>query len=100
MLKEAIIQNNEDTFASREEINDFLNQVAVHTALQTGEMPSMETNRKIVEHFNRSPQAVKGFEEAGYFVYAGVKVYEQGKRKAAEDRDNLDMEQKIFGAKK
>lgn len=98
LLKEAIIQNNDD---SRQEVNEFLREVAVHVGTPTnGEMPAMEANRRVIEHFNCGQKAMEGFEAAGYFVYAGVKVYEKGKREAFEKRDNLDMEQVNFGAKK
>lgn len=63
------------------------------------DMPSVETSRKVIEHFNRG-KALAGFDSVGYFVYAGVKVYEAGKRDEFEKRDNLDMEQVNFGSAK
>lgn len=61
------------------EINSFLDKVALklHDILPNQEPPSIETTRQVIEHYNRG--RMKGFETAGYFVFNGVKVYEEGK---------------------
>lgn len=41
------------------------------------DVPEIEAPRRVIEYFNRGAQ--KGFDEAGYFMYQGVKVYEAGK---------------------
>lgn len=71
---------------------------AIHSALPGDEMPGVEASRKIIEHFNRGRMA--GVESVGYFIYEGVKVFEEGKREASEARDALTCEDKVFGGKK
>lgn len=74
---------------------------AIHRAINEvgpGETPAIEASRKIVEHFNRG-RAIHGFEKAGYFVYQGVKIFEEGKRHGAETRDARTQEDCVFGGK-
>lgn len=85
-------------FPSREELGIFFD--AVHTAVHSvapGEMPGIEASRKIVEHFNRGRMA--GIDSVGYFIYEGVKVFEEGRRDASEKNDALTTEDKVFGKK-
>lgn len=63
-----------------------------------GEMPGVEADRKIIEHFNRGKMA--GVDAVGYFVYEGVKVFEAGKREESERREALTAEERVFGGKK
>lgn len=58
-------------------------------------MPFVEAPRNIIEHFNRG--RMDGFDEAGYFVHNGVRVYEEGKSKAVIDRDALTCSERVFG---
>lgn len=84
---------------TREDLAFFFD--CVHAAINStprGEMPVIETSRKIIDHFNRGP-AQKGFDAVGYFVYEGVKVFEEGKRQSFEANDRLTSEQKTFGTK-
>lgn len=70
----------------------------IHAAMaENGEMPAIEVDRRVIEHFNRN--SLGGFDAVGYFVYQGVKVYEVGKREAAEERGRLSTEDVTFGKK-
>lgn len=85
-------------FPSREELGVFFD--LVHNAANSslpGETPGIEAPRKIIEHFNRGRMA--GIDSVGYFIYEGVKVFEEGKRLEAEKRDALTAEEKVFGKK-
>lgn len=42
---------------------------------------------------------MSGVETTGYFVYQDVKVFIEGQREAAEKRDALTSNDKIFGGK-
>lgn len=45
-------------------------------------LPCMEAPRAIVEHFLRTPADLANFDgPVGFFMYQGVKVYEEGKRR-------------------
>ena len=70
----------------------------IHAAIADGgELPALEVDRRIIEHFNRGN--LGGFDSVGYFVYQGVKVYEVGKREEAEVREARTAEEVIFGKK-
>lgn len=73
---------------TREEITEFLNAITV--APQMGD-DHIEASRKVCEHYNR--HNLKGFEQAGYFIFNGVKVYEKGKKNAADTKDRRTMEE-------
>jgi len=62
------------------------------------EIPSVEVPRRVIEHYNRG-NAIKSFDEAGYFIFNNVKVYESGKKDLADQKDAMSMEQKLHGGK-
>lgn len=64
----------------------------------TGEMAAVEAPRKIIEHFNRG--RMDGIDTVGYFVYEGVKVFEEGKRESAEAKEARTAEEIVFGKAK
>ena len=100
LAAETLKENNKKTGVSRGTLNEFLENVAGAMAMgpQDGEdMPWIEVTRDVLEHFNRGQMA--GVDKAGYFVFQGVKVYEQGKREEAKLRDSLTSEQILFGTK-
>lgn len=81
---------------SREDLNRFMERVAIakDAAGAPGpgrELPEIEVPRRVIAHFNR--QSMKGFDDVGYFIYQGVKVFEFGKREEAARRDARTMEQ-------
>lgn len=81
---------------TQSDLNYFMDQVnAVLMGKDEGVVPEIEVPRKIVQHFNR--RNIHGFDEVGYFVYNGVKVYEEGKKDKAKSRDGRSMEQVIYG---
>ena len=91
---------------SREELNEFLD--AINDALQLGpqpvegeeeleDMPWIEAKRSVIEHYNKAN--IKGFDNGPmYFVFQGVRVYEQGKRKIAKEREK-SLEERNFGGR-
>ncbi len=81
---------------SRDDLNRFAERVAVakETNPDPKALPEIEVPRRVINHFNL--RSMKGFDEAGYFVYNGVKVFETGKLEAIRARDSLTMEQKLF----
>lgn len=84
---------------SQNELNNFLSEVAMRRAMAVnGCLPEIEASRRIVEHFNRN--SLKGFDDVGYFIMDGVKVFEEGKTEEAKKRDSLTMEEKNFGGKR
>lgn len=54
----------------------------------------LEVDPRVIEHFLKG-----GVGEVGYFFYQGVKVYEKGKREAADLRDSMTLEQLTFAKK-
>lgn len=45
-------------------------------------VPFVEAPRSIIEHFLRTPADLANFDgPTGFFLYQGVKVYEEGKRR-------------------
>lgn len=84
---------------TRDELNQFLENVAVSKAMSlNGESPEVEAPRSVIEYYNRNN--IKGFDDVGYFVIDGVRVYEMGKVDEAKRRDALTMEEKNHGGKK
>ncbi len=82
---------------TREELNRFFEDVGI--AIQMGpieddDMPWVEAPRAVLEHFNRSN--MDGVDSAGYFVYQGCKVYEQGKRDDARLKEMATPEQRTL----
>lgn len=65
--------------------------------LVDGELPSIEVPTRIIKHYNRTPQAMKGFKQAGYFVFNNVRVFEVGHKEELERKDRLTSEQVVFG---
>ena len=89
-----------DSYPTRQEIAQFMD--AIHTAKAHGDVhdiPCIDAATKIVRHFNQG-RSLKGLEEVGYFVYDGVKVFEEGRRVEAMRKDALTSEDKVFGGKK
>lgn len=66
-------------------------------ASDPGKMPWIETSRKVIEFYNRGN--IAGFDQAGYFVMNGVRVYETGKRAEFVTRDLRSETQVTFGNK-
>lgn len=94
----SLSKSKEDKGPTRNELNEFLEDVAVATARgpEDGDpTPHVEASRKIIEFYNRNN--MKGFDHAGYFILQGVKVYEKGKKEAADARDRMSMEQVNHG---
>ncbi len=92
--------NNRKGGPTRQALNEFLDDVAqaMIDGAEAGEaLPSVETSREIVQYYNKTNMA--GFDTAGYFIFQGVKVYEKGTKEAVDKRDNLTIEEKLFGAK-
>lgn len=87
-----------DSVPSKEEMGVFYDALyrAKNSTLPT-EMPAIEATYKICHHLNRA--SFQGVEQAGYFVYEGVKVFIEGRRQEAERRDNLTCEEKVFQGK-
>lgn len=80
----------------RSDLNYFLEQVA--TAASEGssdDIPHVEAPRKIVEYINRGK--VKSFDEVGWCVFNGVKVFEMGKRQEVLDREARDAIARAHG---
>lgn len=82
---------------TRDELNQFLEDVAVQKALSGSEFPEIEAPRVIIEFYNKGN--IKGFDDAGYFIFDGVKVFEAGKKEDAKRKESLSMEEKIFGGR-
>lgn len=84
---------------SQTDLNNFndLVSIAVATRKDDKEVPSIEVPRRIVEYFNAGN--LKGFDDVGYFIHRGVKVYELGKKLESERRDGMSIEEKNFGRK-
>lgn len=81
---------------TRNELNLFHEAVAI--ALESkapGQVPEIEAPRVIIEHFNR--QNLKGFEDAGYFMFQGVKVFEEGRVDDVKKREAKSIEERLHG---
>lgn len=63
----------------------------------TNELPSIDVPRRVFLHFNR--HNVEGADSVGYFVYQGVKVYDEGRREKVEAQEAATLEDAKFGAK-
>lgn len=86
-------------FATEAIIADFFKRL--HDAkneVMPPEVPTMEAPKIIISHFNQG-LAAAGVKKAGYFIYQGVKVFEEGRRAEAETRDSLTTEDKMHGGK-
>lgn len=96
LLQEETKANNEKTELTRNEFNEFLEDVADALNRKEGlDLPCIEASRKVCEHYNK--HAMKAFDEVQYFLFQGVKVFEVGKREQAEARDKMSMEERVFG---
>lgn len=63
------------------------------------DMPYIEAPRDVVEHYNK--HNMKGFDGGPlYFIFNGVKVYEEGRRIESLKRNRQTIEDKIFGKSK
>ncbi len=91
------VESKEPSFATPQDINAFLTEVAALPPLQKGEeLHELEVPRRVIEHYNRSAKAMAGFDEAGYFIFQGVKVFEKGKK---HTRDTETIEHRLFEKK-
>ena len=90
---------NESSLPTREELAEFYDALA-HAKMEAiaGQIPAMEASRKVIMHFLR--EKMRGFDDVMYFIYEGVKVFEQGKREEAERKEGLTTEQKMHGGKR
>lgn len=90
-IKEETLLNNSGP--SREDLNKFMDDVTF--ALQDGHA-EIESPRTIIEYYNKGN--IQGFDEAGYFIYRGVKVYETGKKIENQKKElaNFDLHKKLF----
>jgi hypothetical protein len=62
---------------------------------EKGKLPAIEATRKVIEHYNRGKLAQ--FDEAHYFVFGGVKVFEEGKREEAERKEGRTSQDIVWG---
>lgn len=70
---------------------DFLDAVSYAKLSSTcNEMPTIETSRKILEHYLRG-------QEIKEFIFQGVRVCETGTSAAVIKRDSMLVEEKLFG---
>lgn len=101
-LNDEIQRNNPATASGpdRSELNLFLEAVANAVSLGPREeaLPYIEAPRVIIEYINRGK--LEGFDQVGYCIFNGCKVYEVGKREEALRRDSLTTEQRNFGGAK
>jgi hypothetical protein len=70
--------------ASREQLDRFLTQVSCPSALEVDwdGLPCVEAPRAIIEQYLRLPAELANFDgPVGFFIYGGVKVFEEGKRR-------------------
>lgn len=80
----------------RSDLNLFLEKVA--TAASEGssdDIPHVEAPRTIVEYINRGK--VKSFDEVGWCVFNGVKVFELGKREQVLEREAREARDRAQG---
>lgn len=82
---------------SQDQLNRFYDQLAIARQENEGsaEMPCVEASPEICEHYNRNH--MKGFQSAGYFVFGGVKVYEEGTMEEVQRREGVTIEDVMFG---
>lgn len=94
LVNETLKENN-SKHATRADINEFLDDVSTAIQAKVGdEMPCVEANKRIIEHYNRG--SMQGFKDVGYFIFNGVKVFEKGKVDEFVNKDKLTMEQVVF----
>lgn len=74
----------------RETINEFMDKIHQAT-IEGGEW--VETSPEIIKHYNRG-----GLGKAEYFVFQGIKVCEQGKREALEEKLGKQIGQELYGS--
>ena len=97
-LNETAPQEAVTTGPTRDDLNRFSELIArALEAKKEKETPEIEVPRRVVEYFNKTN--LKGFDEVGYFVFNGVKVYERGKKEEAKRKDSETIEQKMHGGK-
>lgn len=74
----------------------FLEQVATAASLGgDGDLPHVEAPRHICEHINRGK--MKGFDEVGWSIFNGVKVFEEGRREQVLEREATDARLRAQG---
>jgi hypothetical protein len=74
-------------------MNEFLDKaILALDESKPGYLPYVETNLKVIQHYNRG--SMDGFNDAGYFVFQGVKVILEGTRAEVERKENMTMEER------
>lgn len=82
----------------RASLNKFLDEVSgamAEGATEDEDLPWIEAERPIIEHFNRGK--MKDWDKTMFFIYHGVKVYEAGKREEAKRIQYQTIEDRNFG---
>ena len=88
----------ESEMSFRDELNNFLENIAVAKTMGApGISPEIEASRKIVELYNKAN--LKGFDDVGYFLFEGVKVFESGRADEAKKKEAVTTEERNFGNK-
>lgn len=54
------------------------------------DIPHLEAPRPVIEHFNR--RSMTAFDQVGYFIFQGVRVYEEGKKEWARTQENKNLD--------
>lgn len=81
------------TDPTRQEMMDkFLTDLAEAMAEGPTEdsIPHTEAPRAVIEHFNR--RSMEAFDQVGYFLFQGVKVYEEGKKEWAREQEDKNLD--------
>ena len=78
-------------------MNKFLEDVAYAMAEGPKDeaMPWVEAPRNVIEYINKG--RLDGFDAVKYCLFNGVKIYEEGKREGAFQRDQQTIEERTFG---
>ena len=71
----------ERDYPSQHDLDLFLSGIEGKASLEVDwdKFPILATSRKVIEHYVRGADLVN-FDKVKFFVYHGVKVYEEGKR--------------------
>lgn len=97
-IKPPEAKENESPIPTDKELARFYDSLnGARASAEPNSLPGIETSRKIITHFMRGNMA--GFDRVHYFIYQGVKVFEQGKRAEAERKERLTEDQILHGDK-
>ena len=95
-MDEIVVPERPTTGPSQDDLNRFAAIISRASEQKApGTVPEVEVPRRVIEYYNQ--RNLKGFEEAGYFIYNGVKVFEKGKREQFRNKDNESMEKRLHG---